>query len=245
MEETFVSRFLSLLAGLVSLTGCSVFGIPPRGGTPAYAVVGEVGPDIELRHYDERPAIETTVAGEEPESGHAAFEVLSQYLSGANRNDERVAMTAPVEVDFSTGRSLVSREVAMAPVDADAGGGAAGAGAGAGGQTTVRIYFPAGRAWESLPEPTDPRVRLLQLPDETLAVMRLRGSRPRVDDSRTTTLLVTTREAGWRAEGKTFLLLYDPQWTIPFLRRTELAVRVFPEERARRAELVPAPETGE
>jgi hypothetical protein len=67
------------------------------------------------------------------------------------------------------------------------------------------------------------------VPGEELAVLRFSGS--------TGAAAVAAREAElarvlegspWRAAGEPVALFYDPPWTLPFLRRNEVAVRVEP-----------------
>ena len=78
-----------------------------------------------------------------------------------------------------------------------------------------------------VPEPTDSRVRLVDIPSETAAVLRFTGS---TDDAavsaRTTELLKLLRGTNWKIEGMPTAFFYNPPWTIPFLRRNEIAVTV-------------------
>ncbi|MFP4270692.1 MAG: SOUL family heme-binding protein [Alphaproteobacteria bacterium] len=77
------------------------------------------------------------------------------------------------------------------------------------------------------PAPEDPRVRLVEVPAETLAVLRFSG---RPSDARvaekTDELMAALDRAGVDPAGRPQAFFYDPPWTLPPLRRNEVAVAV-------------------
>ena len=77
------------------------------------------------------------------------------------------------------------------------------------------------------PLPTDPLVRIVDLPAETVAVRRFSGSLSSAAVTRQDAILrnaVTT--GGWRAVGATARFGYDPPFTPAFLRRNEVMVKI-------------------
>jgi len=112
---------------------------------------------------------------------------------------EKIAMTAPVATEK------------------DAGG------------VRMQFYLPARYSAASAPKPADPRIRIIALPEERVAVMRFSGraSAERVEHQ-TATLVEALKQAGWQPTGSPVLLGYDPPFTLPFLRRNEVAVSVAP-----------------
>ena len=82
---------------------------------------------------------------------------------------------------------------------------------------------------ETLPEPEDPRVRIVEVPAETLAVLGFTGSTGdatvAAKEERLGALLAVST---WRATGPAVALFYDPPWTLPFRRRNEVALPVAP-----------------
>ena len=78
-----------------------------------------------------------------------------------------------------------------------------------------------------LPEPNDPRVKLIELPAATVAVLQFSGS---TNDAavfeKTAELLKTLEGTKWKIAGTATALFYNPPWTIPFLRRNEVLVAV-------------------
>jgi hypothetical protein len=91
----------------------------------------------------------------------------------------------------------------------------------------MRFFMPAAYTRDTLPRPTDPRVRIVEVPAGTVAVLRYTGSTsPRAAAARAADLLASLEGSGWRATGAPTNLFYDPPWTVPFLRRNEVAVPV-------------------
>jgi hypothetical protein len=96
------------------------------------------------------------------------------------------------------------------------------------GTYVMRFFLPAGYTLETAPEPTNPDVRIFEVPERTVAVLRFSGSRGSDNVAVHLSELDTVLEgSGWRAAGEPFSMFYDPPWTIPFLRRNEVAVPVI------------------
>jgi hypothetical protein len=88
----------------------------------------------------------------------------------------------------------------------------------------MRFFLPRGVA-DDPPAPRDPLVRIVRVPAERLAVRRFTGSIGRAAvEAQERLLLESLARAGRQAEGAPFLLTYDAPFTIPFLRRNEVAV---------------------
>lgn len=163
---------------------------------------------VEIRRYGPRIAAETTVVADEETARTVAFRRLAGYIFGANHRSDRIAMTAPV-----------GQKIEMtAPVSQQAGGDQG---------WVVRFYMPTGWTLQSLPTPDDQRVALVDLPPETVAVLRFsgdRGARSIADHTRR--LRATLRAYGFLTIGEPTAWFYDPPWTLPFLRRNEVAVSI-------------------
>ncbi|MGB2813364.1 MAG: heme-binding protein, partial [Mycobacterium sp.] len=73
----------------------------------------------------------------------------------------------------------------------------------------------------------DDRVRLVDVPAETVAVLRYSGiASPAAVATHTEELLTTLRDNGFEPKGEPFSWFYDPPWTVPFRRRNEVVVGV-------------------
>jgi hypothetical protein len=197
------------------LTACSVFGV--RSGTEqaSYTVVARLDDNAEIRRYPPQLVAEATVAAPDESSGrNKAFRILFDYISGANRSQQKVAMTVPVET--AGGPEKIAMTV---PVETTAQ---------AAGPYVMRFFLPAEYTPETAPEPTDPTVRIIEIPERTIAVLRFSGSRGSDNVARHMSELDGVLErSGWRVAGEPTTLFYDPPWTISFLRRNEVAVPVI------------------
>jgi hypothetical protein len=91
----------------------------------------------------------------------------------------------------------------------------------------MAFYLPPTYDLDSAPVPTDPSIELVVVPERTLAVGRF-SWRPTDDRvAREADRLVETLErADVPTVGEPFFMGYDAPWTLPFLRRNEVAVEV-------------------
>jgi hypothetical protein len=199
---------VTILSSLGQLVGV-------RAGTeqPRYTVVEQVGA-VEIRHYGPRLAAEATVAGAAEQARNAGFRKVAGYIFGGNTAKASIAMTAPV-VQSGAGRS---QTIAMtAPVVQTADGGA----------WRVQFIMPAHFTRATLPTPSDPDVRIVELPAQDYAVLRFSGSRSGPAVARRTSELNTALVGkAWKVSGQPVAWFYDPPWTPPFLRRNEVATPV-------------------
>ena len=192
----------------------SVFGIRSFYEQPPYAVVERVGDAIEIRFYGPRLAVETTVEGPDCHTAeNAAFRLLLGYIAGANRGSVRFAMTAPVEQTSQPSLIAMTAPVQITGKQSN--------------RVSMQFFLPGALAAKGAPEPLDNRVRIVEVAPSTLAVMRFSGGLTEDAEARRSKELVDgVKRSGWRAAGTPFLLAYDPPFTIPFLRRNEVAMAV-------------------
>lgn len=208
-----MTRRLLLLASSLWLAACSVVG--DRSGTeePRFSVVERVGA-VEVRTYAPRLAAEVTVEGDEEAARSAGFRILAAYIFGKNRAGKDIAMTAPVAQEMGKGA-----EIAMtAPVAAQPS---------APGRWTIRFFMPSEYNDQTLPAPIDPAVRITTVSAETVAVLRFTGSRSAEAMAQGRAELLRALQPGpWKVAGEPVDWFYDPPWTLPMLRRNEVAVAV-------------------
>ena len=166
---------------------------------------------VEIRRYGPRIAAETTVYADDEAARSTGFRRLAGYIFGGNQRRTKIAMTAPV--------AQQGDKIAMtAPVSQAAG---------ADGGSVIRFFMPAKWSLETLPEPDDDAVRLVEVPAETVAVLRFSGDRaPAAISERTDELLKTLRDNNFEPSGEPVAWFYDPPWTVPFRRRNEIAVPI-------------------
>lgn len=206
---------LELIVTILAGFGQS-FGIRAGTEAPPYSVVERIG-QVEIRHYGPRLAAEARGTGTEESARNAGFRKVAGYIFGANRSKASIAMTAPV-AQAAEGRSqsiAMTAPVAQAPSGRDG--------------WTIQFFMPARYTRATLPEPTDPDVRIVDVPAQDYAVLRFSGlGRATVVAARTAELQASLQGSRWRAEGAATTWYYDPPWAIPMLRRNEVAIAVSP-----------------
>ncbi len=203
------------LLGSLLLSACSAFGI--RSGTeePRYSTVERLG-NVDIRRYAPRLAAETTVPGDAYHARGEGFRRLAGYIFGANAGRQRIDMTAPVAQSGAGAEAKPGERIAMtAPVAETQGEGG----------WAIRFFLPAALA--DPPKPNDGRVRVVPVPEETVAVLRFSGTATEAAVAdRTKALMTALSGTAWRPAGEPAAWFYDPPWTLPPLRRNEVAVPV-------------------
>jgi hypothetical protein len=197
---------LAVVAVLFLVGGCAV-----TVEKAEYNVVLKDG-RFQVRDYKPQVVAETVVKGSHSDAGNKAFRTLFRYISGNNRKQTRIAMTAPVS------QEVVSEKIAMtAPVGQRAEGDG----------WAVSFMMPATYTMETLPEPEDPAVVLRAVPARRMATVRYSGSwstkRYREFEGKLREWM-TAREL--RAQGDPVWARYNAPFTLPMLRRNEILIEV-------------------
>jgi len=206
-----VTRFV--LAGVVVLS----IGILTMAGDAmsveklAYRTIEQEG-RFELRMIEPHVVAETFVEGDFEDVGSEGFRRLVDYIGGANRTQARISMTAPVV------QEPASEEIAMtAPVAQEK----------VGDRYRITFVMPSEYTLESLPQPTDPRIRLRAEPERRVAAIRYSGlwSRARYEDHERS-LYEWIQQRGLEPIGEPVWARYDPPFMPWFLRRNEILIEV-------------------
>ncbi len=192
----------TMVIGIGALAGILVLALLLSrfsAGTIPYTDKGKSG-EIEFRHYPELVLATVDTAGDD-----AGFNLLFAYISGSNKPQEKIPMTAPV---------ITSQNIPMtAPVVSDAG--------------SMSFVLPAGTKREETPDPLDSRVRIVTIPERDIAVLRFSGyASPEDVDAATSRLQEGLGNEGIMTTGRPFLMRYDSPWTPGFLRHNEVALEI-------------------
>ena len=210
-----LGRIATLVTQVGEVAG-SVVGVRVGTEEPRHTVVQTVN-GLQIRRYGPRVAAETVVADTEEGARNRGFRRLAGYIFGANHTNSKIAMTAPV--GQQRGQPGGGERIAMtAPVSQEAG---------SEGTWAIRFFMPAKWTLDTLPAPNDEAVKLVTVPSETFAVLRFTGDRgPGAVASRTDELLGLLEDTEFQQAGQPVAWFYDPPWTVPWLRRNEVAVPV-------------------
>ena len=191
----------------------STFGLNMGTEQPKFSVIDRVGSDIEIREYAPRVAAETTVdmsGSENPRS--EGFRAIAGYIFGANKERKKIDMTTPVEVQSTGSKIAMTAPVELKSSDR---------------QLTMRFFMPAEYKLADLPEPVNPKVRLIEIPNAMVAALVFSG---KADDqaisAKSAELIEGLKSSAYKIAGTPIAYLYNPPWTIPFLRRNEVIVPV-------------------
>src|SRR4051794_40516062 len=171
---------------------------------PHYTVVERLPGGVEVRDYAPRVAAETDDAGD----GREAFMRLFRYITGNNAAGGKIPVAAPIA------QRPPGEMIAMTiPVESTKTGG------------VMRFFLPKDVAARGAPTPLDLAVRIVTVPADRVAVLRFGGPADKDEVAAHERLLLDAlSRAGRMPRAKPFLLTYDAPFTIPFLRRNEVAV---------------------
>lgn len=179
--------------------------------TPRHRVL-ETYDDFEVREYPAYLVAETEVEGEQSEVGNEAFSRLGGYIFGKNRGAKKIAMTAPVTQAPAEGEKIAM----TAPVTQERTG-----------RRTWRVQFmmPSSYTLDTLPEPTDARVHLREVPARRVAVLRYSGTwSQRNFLEHLEKLREALKREGLKTRGEPTWARYDPPFKPWFLRTNEILI---------------------
>lgn len=184
---------------------------------PAYTVLEqrpgvEQHPGFELRQVAAHLVAEITVEADAGRAGNQGFGPLVRYISGANRRQEKISMTAPVTQEPAGEKISMTTPVAQTA---------------AGDGYLVSFMVPSRYTLETVPLPTDPRIRIREVPAQVVAVLRYRGTwserRYREHEQQ---LLAALAAQGLEVAGPPRWARYNSPFSLPPLRRNEVIVPV-------------------
>jgi hypothetical protein len=168
-------------------------------------------PPFEVRNYAPMIVATVHVSGSRDEAVSAGFRILARYIFGDNRSQEKIAMTAPVT-------QIANQKIAMtAPLqqsEAQAG-------------WDVRFTMPSAYTLSALPQPIDPRIKLLAVAARRMAAVTFSGFWSDSNlQSHQAQLLAFLRRRQLTAVSPPVYAYYDPPWTPWFRRTNEVQVDV-------------------
>lgn len=196
------------MAAIALLSGCSVFGIRSGYEELNYEVIENFG-GIEIRRYPQRLVAEVM----DMKDKNTEFMTLFRYIAGANSSRTKVAMTSPVQVKNQGEKITMTAPVETSPAKE--------------GKFSMRFFLPKTLNIDTAPKPTSPNIKVYSLPEETYAVLRYSGNSSQdYFIQQRAQLFQKLVISNWKAVAPASFLGYDPPFTIPFLRRNEVAVQV-------------------
>jgi hypothetical protein len=205
-----MKKTLAAVCSSLTLAACSLVGIR-TSPEPPHEVLRSEG-KIELRQYQPQLIAETFVQKDYDQAGSAGFRRLAGYIFGGNRAKEQISMTAPVLQEAQ------SRSITMtAPVlqEETANG------------WWMAFILPVEITLANAPEPTNPAVKLREIPAKRQVSLQYSGrNSPSEMQRHAKELSAWIDQQGLRPLTDPKMASYDPPWTLWFLRRNEVQVEV-------------------
>lgn len=166
---------------------------------PAFESLRKEG-NFEVRKYAAIPVVSAPM--EDMGKRDDSFRTLFRYISGANADKTKIAMTSPVFMENGVAEDKPGR---------------------------MSFMIPAKVSEKGAPAPTAEEVAVSEIGGGTFAVLRFKGWK---DDAKreqaTAALGKLLAEAALKPVGQPFYAFYDPPWTPEPLRRNEVWQRVEP-----------------
>lgn len=230
-----VALFMVLAAALAAIGARARAGEQPR--EPEYQVVKQYD-DFELRRYDPYLVAETEVQASFTGAAYQAFGILAGYIGGNNVKQEDIPMTSPVSQEPSAGEGekipmtspVIQRPAAeesekipmTSPViqEPDPQGKD-------NGTYALSFVMPAYYTMENIPQPTDHRVRIREVPERLVAARRYSGTWSEKNYRKNESVLLQALEReGIETQGEPVYARYNPPWSLWFMRRNEVIIEV-------------------
>jgi len=198
---------IGLFTSIMILTGQNLMAVEEAEYT-----VAKQQDEFEIREYSESIVAEVVVKGDFKGAANNAFRKLFKYISGDNTRQSKIAMTAPVS------QSEQSENIAMtAPVGQQATGNA----------WLVSFMMPAGYTMETIPVPTDPDVKLRQIPAYRAATIEYSGTWSEKNYQKHLVRLQNwADEENLIVDGEPVWARYNAPFTPWFMRRNEILISV-------------------
>lgn len=177
--------------------------------------------EYEIRQYDPYIVAEVDIDGEFKDSGGSAFRILAGYIFGDNISREKMEMTAPVESRESERMAMTAPVTTTESMTAQ-------------GSYVYSFVMERKYTLDTLPEPTDPRIRIRQHEPRVMAVRRYSGTwSERAYRENEQALLQSLADAEIEVSGPAILARYDSPFKPWFMRRNEIMVEIDWDDGAR------------
>ena len=184
---------------------------------PKYTVI-EKNETFEIREYGPYLVAQTQVTGEFDEIGTKAFKILFKYISGENQQRSKIKMTAPViqENVEQIGQKIQMTAPVIQEIDTiDAK------------SATISFVMPQHFTLDTLPLPIDKRIKLIEIPAKTVAVLEYSGGWGEEKYKKHEAILLEAlNNSEIKIIGKPNFARYNSPFSLWFMRRNEVMIEV-------------------
>ena len=201
-RQYYIICFLILIT-----TGCSSVDVKEA----KYDVLEKDG-KFEIRDYAPQIIAKTTIEGTLENAGDKAFNRLFKYISGNNKSNLKIAMTAPVSQEIASEKIKMTAPVAQQKLDD---------------KWVVSFMMPTSYTIKSMPKPKDSRIRIRQIAVQRMAAVRYSGFWSEKNYLKNKSELESwIRNKKLTAISTPIWARYNSPFTLWFLRRNEILIQV-------------------
>jgi len=189
--------FIIVLIAIIVLAIWSIVGYFSSRVEQVKYTVIEKANGYEIRNYPAHIVAETIVSGTGEEALSKGFSIVAGYIFGGNIKRQSIAMTAPV-ISIKEGNMQV-----------------------------ISFGMPSSYSLSTLPVPTDPNIKLVEIPEEKVAVLSFSWYYTdfRVQNMQQKLLDLLARD-GIKTTGTLSYAGYNAPWTPPWMLRHEVMAQI-------------------
>lgn len=188
--------------------------------------------NIEIRAYEPMIVAKVEVSGERGVAIKDGFRLIADYIFGNNQakepsktSSEKIPMTTPViqqkneKIPMTT--PVIQQQNQKIPMTTPV------TQQGKNNNWLVEFVMPKSYTLETLPKPNNPQVQLIEVPAYKAVVIRFSGMSSQTNLKKHLAELndfVTNHKIN--VVGEPIYAFYNPPWTLPFLRRNEIMLKL-------------------
>lgn len=181
---------------------------------PEFKLISQDG-EFEVREYKPKIIAIVEVEGDFDDASSQGFKLLADYIFGNNLLDgssKKISMTAPVEMTLLSENLSITSSIMDDEVN---------------NKWLVNFIMPKEYSLDSLPKPNNPKVNIVEIPAEKYAVIVFSGLVREASYAEKVELLSDyLKRNNYIQQGAIKIARYNPPWTLPFLRKNELMVKI-------------------
>lgn len=179
---------------------------------PSFKVLEE-DEEVEVRDYQPTLVAKTIVAGSRTEAMQEGFNRLASFIFGANATESKIHMTNPVfEAKGLKNPLAISQEPYVGTAEQ---------------KWVIAFCIPKDLDLGDVPQPSDDRVIIAEMPRRMVAVKRFSGTSSDSNLGEAEEELRKWIKASmYEVVSEPMFAQYDPPYTVPVLRRNEIQIEI-------------------